>query len=851
MARSTRATSKEPVRKQPVRKQPRRGRSADPEPTPAPAADGPAQNGKGKKGRGRPSLGPIVEEPASPGADPDENDDNNDNNDEEAAEQQVNLEELSPTLSTGPEFNAVDRPDPEAIRAAGEIVYLPEPRGFFNRKNEVCYRNSAIVMLLSSSKLMSWIEHRYIPNLHAGGVVVDSVIAKAVSKSGKKPKGVLYTDCWCELNILHGLWCDDDVSQKTLDDAMNAFWRWLKKEDKKAPNPWGDNFDGQQDAMDFVTWLFSLATAQLEHFAEVQENKKTQPALDSVQLSLLRSVRIDELVSIEQTNRSLCVVCGGLRGDETERSKFRFERPESTLDWKLSLSKSPEDRQPAAKSARPRSIEEIIEGEMKSLAHGSRCSTCYSEWEVMKDNAREEARKKGGNAAVDKVMKKILGDLETVLERKTTQWKRLRILPEVLIVQLKRFKVEQRVTRKGIEVSTLKDNTPVRINEYLDLGPWVEYRGKEEVAAAGSTRYRLTGIINHFGDLVGGHYVAEVRIDDTWYEANDMNVKTGPGLQSLLKDKGWTPYVLLYEKCPVEDEDVVDNVVAGEEDETDVAAIANVHAKVTATADGDDDGGDDDDTDHDDDKGNRNTKNAKGKGKGKGKDTEKRNKNTPDGSPSAGVAASPPRSSPRSRLLPTVQGFDKERKFDIQIAKDAVQKGQMSLKVRATINGCVVHFPIYVLSGCGTQQGGTGRQTAEIDMILRDHDDAEAQITARTILTLVPTSPKKRKREGSDETPETSPGKKPKRDNGEAAKTSIINRRGKGNNWSGDKKKKKTPPRSSPRTRPPTRAVSEPPSVHAWKTKPYDGPGLDYEETPRDVRGKSKDSDLDSLFNSP
>lgn len=619
--------------------------------------------------------------------------------------------------------------------------------------------------------------------------------------------------------------------------------------------------------------------------------------LDPVQLSLLEAVNIKEIITIEQTTRGLCVVCGGIRGDDVVRSKYRVEGPSTEIRWPVSLRKSTDDAtddgQPAAKSSIPRNIEDLLEGETKSLAKGLRCSPCYSEWEGPKDERLAEAEKRGGIKARQEEWKKIQQELEPILARKTKEWRRVRVLPEVLIIQLKRFATEIKPTRRGTEVVTCKDNTPVVLDEFLDLKPWVEHRGGDGVATSGSTRYRLTGIVNHFGDLDVGHYVADVRIDNTWHEVNDDKVSTDANLQTFLKKKGWTPYVLLYERCAVEDADEVDIVVTGEKDgvsETGDDANANVNATVAVTATatataiaigkgdgGGDDKGDDDDDSDDDNKGNRNDNKAKANGKGKGKDR----KNGHDGNPDASSAGVPSQSPPRSNLLPVVQGFDRSRRFGIQIAQDALQKGQMSLKVRATINGCVVHFPTYVLSGCGMDQGRIGRHTAEIDMILGDHEDAEAQITARTILTLVPTgvengdrkgsvessktspgkkrkrqesddsaksSPsKKHKRQGNDESVRDSPGKESERDKGEAAKTSPTSQKGKRRSGSGGGKS----PRSSPRTRAPTRSPIEPASVDNWKTKPFDGPGLDYEATPRNERGKSNDSDLGSLFGSP
>ena len=41
-----------------------------------------------------------------------------------------------------------------------------------------------------------------------------------------------------------------------------------------------------------------------------------------------------------------------------------------------------------------------------------------------------------------------------------------------------------------------------------------------------NTKYELTGIINHTGNVFGGHYYAFVKkVDDNWYCMNDKLIK--------------------------------------------------------------------------------------------------------------------------------------------------------------------------------------------------------------------------------------------------------------------------------------------------------------------------------------
>lgn len=72
--------------------------------------------------------------------------------------------------------------------------------------------------------------------------------------------------------------------------------------------------------------------------------------------------------------------------------------------------------------------------------------------------------------------------------------------------------------------NTEKVNEPVDFPiEGLDVSEYV----KMDCDAAGvSTMYDLYGIVNHFGNLNGGHYTATIKspLDDQWYYYNDSSV---------------------------------------------------------------------------------------------------------------------------------------------------------------------------------------------------------------------------------------------------------------------------------------------------------------------------------------
>jgi hypothetical protein len=112
------------------------------------------------------------------------------------------------------------------------------------------------------------------------------------------------------------------------------------------------------------------------------------------------------------------------------------------------------------------------------------------------------------------------------------------VLPQVLIVQLKRFSYT-RYSRERLD-------TPVKfIMEGLSLAQHVVPGSAALTDPAGST-YDLAAISKHIGALGGGHYVAYARssIDGVWYFFDDTSVRS-VSTEEVLADKVGA-YVLFY-----------------------------------------------------------------------------------------------------------------------------------------------------------------------------------------------------------------------------------------------------------------------------------------------------------------
>lgn len=84
--------------------------------------------------------------------------------------------------------------------------------------------------------------------------------------------------------------------------------------------------------------------------------------------------------------------------------------------------------------------------------------------------------------------------------------------PDYLIIQLKRWNQNLKKNQRIIHY----DMDTLDLNEYLDeTSPFKE-----------NSTYSLFGIINHSGNVFGGHYFSFIKnFNNNWYEFNDTNVK--------------------------------------------------------------------------------------------------------------------------------------------------------------------------------------------------------------------------------------------------------------------------------------------------------------------------------------
>lgn len=137
-----------------------------------------------------------------------------------------------------------------------------------------------------------------------------------------------------------------------------------------------------------------------------------------------------------------------------------------------------------------------------------------------------------------------------VCKSKQRSSKQLRIsrLPQVLCVHLKRFRMDRHLS---------KIDKYIKYDEYIKLDKYwppissnLERTELEKLPVRGQMppfNYKLFGVINHYGNLVNGHYTAYVRKGTHgWCLFDDQNVHKHCKLSKVINGDA---YILFYERC--------------------------------------------------------------------------------------------------------------------------------------------------------------------------------------------------------------------------------------------------------------------------------------------------------------
>ncbi|KAK5193538.1 hypothetical protein LTR92_006909 [Exophiala xenobiotica] len=834
-----------------------RARSRSKEPSPGPktnkaktAGAKSRRSGRGKQDKGD-GLDTIREEPSS--------------SIETSDQDQHELREKTPRLSEGPEFTEPTAPPTEAIEASRQEEYPGKPPGFSNNPSYLCYRNALVAVLLSSNRIMSWIQHRYIAGLENAGVQVQTYVEQSQSNGKSQMSNTHHTDIWCELYELHKLSRDGKTTPSALNKAMTGFWKFMRKEsDREVGNKgfsiWQNRFKGHQDSHELLAWWLQLSGEQTRAMADAAMTNALLEVEDSEdqvsKLFDLATYDIKEITRVSQTHRHGCVDCN-------RDVRFRGNLVEGTC-WEVPLTQDPESPMPKGQKVKVKSLEDLLSKCVKSKMKGVRCEQCYDKFDKWKEQLNADAEKDGTEEAKTAAKAEIAQSVKEMENRTTFEWQRLCSLPEVLILHLGRFKSVKNA--KGTDCETTKDETRVTFEETLDVAPFLE----PGMSFGSSTTYRLVAVLSHIGELNHGHYVSDVYSGGCWYTVNDQKVSQTT-FDDIKKETEFTPYILLYEK-------VVEDGTSDDDNKDD-----NGGPKIVG-----EDGSDDNHAD-------KNGSKTGSDGNDEGERTDVEGPKTAIDQDNTIDEQEEDSSAPWNPCLPTYSPHDGGAPLQMQLAGDRTpEAGQYLVQWWATINGCNFELPKFLLEAASIPpeqfskdgQGGwfeVNHHTLQVNLKVEDSQHRLTQVSGAGMIqmplpgqrTPPPGTPgskagDKRKR-GNDE-PVASPGnnKKPRSsgaDKADKGDNGGSPRSGKGRSPSAKSPKTKPSPpggdgakggtpRSakgrSPSSKSPKIKPATPGSSESWKEKNYDRTGLNFDDTVVEEPGNHKEvspaNSLSSLF---
>lgn len=114
---------------------------------------------------------------------------------------------------------------------------------------------------------------------------------------------------------------------------------------------------------------------------------------------------------------------------------------------------------------------------------------------------------------------------------------------DTLVIAPKRFSCD------ACGANAKKENVFIRLPEYLNVEPYLHPDSPQRDSAMGNI-YQLYGVVQHAGNIRGGHYTANVRSlhDGQWYQTNDSHGIGQPlALEKVLNDPN--AYVVFYKRA--------------------------------------------------------------------------------------------------------------------------------------------------------------------------------------------------------------------------------------------------------------------------------------------------------------
>jgi ubiquitin C-terminal hydrolase len=190
-------------------------------------------------------------------------------------------------------------------------------------------------------------------------------------------------------------------------------------------------------------------------------------------------------------------------------------------------------------------INEYFYGQWCSIIHCSKCNHKVNRVEVFKGFSLEIQNIKKLNDAINEHMKQEeldgykcdnCGEKDCCLKSHV-----LLNTPQYLFVQLKRFNFDWNKQR------FLKTSHKVDFEEFLHFKEHLLHNNENKNVDKVDL-YKLSSVINHVGNVNGGHYYSFHKFKDSWVKCDDDNV-------SFINERqvySQNAYILLYEKVSIE-----------------------------------------------------------------------------------------------------------------------------------------------------------------------------------------------------------------------------------------------------------------------------------------------------------